>query len=227
MDEKIFDYVDHDDLQRFLKGLPHPNWDEPYSQYHYQTSASKYDKCTQLIQRPFGNIFKMVRGSKYHDYYIPKIMEFMGLEGGEYECLHKVLVPCKICGKKFSFGGSIDYYNKPKKWLIDFKFSESKYSTDSYIPQVSAYAYFSKYGLKRVNKEWLIADGPVETITIFKINPVTFECSENTLVAPLTKDEIMTKAIKYHEAVKHKKINHSPGINCRWCEDKKCIHRIK
>jgi len=150
------------------------------------------------------------------------------LENGEYEYLHKINLSCNSCDSgSFPFGGSIDYYNKGKEWLIDFKFSESSYSTDSYIPQLSAYAYFSEFGMKKVEGKWTMAMGPVRSISILKIHPVTFECSENVITTPLTKDEIFTKAKNLHDYKKHGKDNYAPGINCRWCTDKNCKLKMK
>ena len=223
--EKVVNYIPLETLQTYLLKIPLPDWAPPDNQYHYTPGGSSFNKCPDK-RSGFSNPFKMVRGTKFHDHYGPKIVEVMGFEG-EFELLYRTKEKCEFCKSNYYwFGGSIDAYIPEKNWLIDFKFTERNFTPESiveeYGAQVSAYKYFAENGQVQLpNKKWEESERKVDTVTILQIHPMTYEIKEHIVEKPLSIERIKQEAYEYHKHKKHNITCLRKGTWCKWCKKNK------
>jgi len=222
--ESLSDYVPFDQLQLFLQNLPTPDWlPLPYQQ-HYSVGGSAFYGCPHKDQK-IGNPFAMVRGSKFHEYYIPKIVQFAGLPS-KLEYLYRVHIPCDRCKDgTFIFGGSIDVHVLDKNWIFDVKFpgrekSESEMFKD-YGMQIAGYKYMVQNGECKnpYTNKWTPADDEIRSTTILAIDPLSFKIREYKI--PFISDDIVIGLARdYHNARVHKVPCYRPNKYCKYCKRK-------
>lgn len=237
MSESLSKYIDLQELQSYLQVIPHPRWKPLPRQQHYAVGGSSFYGCPHKDQG-MGNPTPMVRGSYFHDYYIPLIMNFVRLDG-YLEELYRVFLYCDRCkSEDFIFGGSVDAVMPEKKWLFDVKFSKNSPTQEEmnrrYGLQVAGYKLMVENGEKKIENEWIKSEVKIDTTTIVNfqivwddsIDNFTFEPREYT-IEPRPTTEIVELATAFHYARKHKVDCYRANEYCKYCRKKYLCRRNK
>jgi len=225
----VIHYAPAEELQLFLHSLPQPDWNPMPRQTHYAVGGSAYFGCPSK-EATIGNPFYMVRGSKYHEYYNPKIMKYIKLDA-ELETLHRVFLPCDKCKTgSFIFGGSIDMDVKDKKWLFDVKYPSKEKSqfemAKDYSFQLSGYKFMREHGehLDVETNTWIKNTGKIEHLSILAIDPITFK-PRDYIMKPELESDIIKLATDFHNSRVHKIECYRPNKYCKYCRKKYVCRR--
>jgi len=229
--ESLSKYVDFDELQAYLQVIPHPRWKPLPRQQHYAVGGSSFYGCPHKEQG-MGNATPMVRGSYFHEYYIPKIMDFTGMSDTLLEEFYSVFLYCDKCKcTDFIFGGSIDVYIPEKEWLFDVKFSKNAPTHEEmnrrYGLQVAGYKLMVEQGEKKIHGEWIKSEGKVNTVSIINFQVVWDDTIDNFtftpkeyIIEPAPMSEIVSLATAFHYARKHRVECFRANEYCKYCKKK-------